>query len=68
MPGPKWHPNLRPTFDKVEQDYVDRLINRIVEAQSRPKGFAPPPAVDQSHLGKLTDGELLHMLLGVECR
>jgi hypothetical protein len=36
MPGPKWHSDLRPTFDKVEQDYVDRSINRIVEAQSRP--------------------------------
>ena len=35
MPGPKWHPNLRPTFDKVEQDYVDRSINRIVEAIQR---------------------------------
>jgi hypothetical protein len=63
---PKWHPNLRPTFDKMEQDYVTRSINRIVEAQSRPKGFAPPPNVHHSDLGNFTDGELLHMLLGVQ--
>jgi hypothetical protein len=60
------HRNLRPTFDEVEEDYVTRSIDRIVEAQDRPKGFAPPPAVDQSYLGKLTDGEVLHMLLGVQ--
>jgi hypothetical protein len=64
MPAPKWHRNLRPTFDEVEEDYVTRSIDRIVEAQC-PKGFAPP--LRHSDLGKLTDGELLHMLFGVEC-
>jgi hypothetical protein len=50
----------------VEQDYVDRSIDRIIEAQSRTKDFAPQPNVRHSDLGKLTDGELLHMLFDSE--
>lgn len=62
IPAPKWHRNIRPDFSETEQQSVFRSIERLYESGA----LKPLHKNDQQYLTKFTDGELLHMALGVD--
>ena len=68
LPAPQWH-DKGLKFSGVEDDYLERAINRRIESRKnghqREPGFAELPHFPADRIRELSNNALLHMLFGV---
>lgn len=69
MPAPRWYRDrLSNAMTTAEYEQLNRTIDRLVsqsDANRDMSGYAPFPAFSEERMKQMTDGELVHALLGV---
>jgi hypothetical protein len=64
-PAPKWYRRMRFEMDPTEYEYINRSVERLVEAEQRDRVFAHVPSVPDHLIAEFSDNDLLHICLGV---
>ena len=67
LPAPQWYrERLSSQLGAVENEYIDRSLNRVLESASpRDPGFAEPPNLSAHRSRELADNDLLHFVFGI---
>lgn len=67
-PTPRWYRNrLSSEMAAAEYQQIERSIDHIAEGSETKwqVGFAPFPSLTEARMREMTDGELIHAILGV---
>ena len=69
LPEPRWHSKFL-KFSDVEDGYVERAINRLIESHGggdhqRDPGFAELPHFPADRMCELSDNDLMYAIFGV---